>query len=322
LPFDDPAVVKALLQYFYMFDYSIPDDLEESFAYSQARALQQKAASSTRLDADAQELAQAEPPEEEIEEDPHAYGGAQDLSGSTTDTAVRIGGFRPESHADYLWRMYHRSLRPRPELEDDLEAQSGESSLVAGEPQQEYDERALPPMLFHINVYALADRVQHTPLKKLAETKFEALANKEWKSPDFPSAIEAIYSVAPPGTTGESLRKMIVRMVVSHAKELFGLDRGFSAMLQDTPDFAADLARALSGAGVSTKGAETNVDVEELCCPSCKFIMRAALSSGITMLTCPVCKWEGIVSRWRHGMKDQGVLKKGRRSVLTSSWEL
>jgi hypothetical protein len=219
--------------------------------------------------------------------------------------------------------MYHRSLLPRPYGDGIPDAEQNEAE-AKGElpPAPEYDERALPPMLFHINVYALADRVQNTPLKTLSESKFEHLAKKEWKSPDFPSAIEAIYSVAPPGSTGASLRKMIVRLCVAHAKELFNLDRGFSAMLADTPDFAADLARALSGAGVEARGLEGGVDLEELCCPGCKFVMRASVGPGVSMLTCPVCKWEGIVSRWRQGGKDQGVLKKGRRSVPTSSWEL
>jgi hypothetical protein len=324
--------VKAMLQYLYTFDYKVPDNLEETIAFAQARAMQAK----TPASGDPVTIETKEPEGEPADEDQAdseeqsglGYGGNTDLTGTTVEPhAIGIGSYRPESHSDYLWRMYHRSLRPRPGLDDDehesINTAEAETSIPqAEEPVPEYDERALPPMLFHINVYALADRVQNTALKNLAESKFEALAKKEWKSPDFPSAIEAIYSVAPPGRTGDSLRKMIVRLVVSHAKELFGLDRGFTLMLQDTPDFAADLARALSGAGISSKGAELNVDVEELCCPGCKFIMKAALAATVTMLTCPVCRWEGIVSRWRHGMKDQGVLKKGRRSVLTNSWEL
>ena len=335
LPFDDPAVVKALLQYLYTFDYNVPEHLEETIAYAQARAMQSKAPASDKPPA-AEDSNNGPSPEEPsiettIEAAPDgygSYGGDVDLTGSSVEaSALGIGSYRPESHSDYLWRMYHRSQHLRPRAEDEQEPRQpqteGEASTSAPDaPEPEYDERALPPMLFHINVYALADRVQNKPLKTLAETKFEALAKKEWKSPDFPSAIEAIYSVAPPGSTGDSLRKMIVRLVVSHAKELFNLDRGFTSMLQDTPDFAADLARALSGAGISAKGAELNIDVEELCCPGCKFIMKAAIAQSVTMLTCPICRWEGIVSRWRHGQKEQGTLKKGRRSVLTSSWEL
>jgi len=331
LPFDDPAVVKALLQYLYTFDYKVPDDLEETIAYAQARAMQQRAQSEVTVPVQTNVTNDEQPPDPEpAVEDPHSYGGNVDLTGSTTGpSSLGIGSYRPESHADYLWRMYHRSQLPRLGMDDEhgqttaqSEGERSESTAEQQHQQVEYDERALPPMLFHINVYALADRVQNKPLKDLAESKFEVLAQKEWKSPDFPSAVEAIYSVAPPGNTGDSLRKMIVRLVVAHAKELFYLDRGFSSMIQDTPDFAADLARALSGAGISSKGPELNIDVEELCCPGCKFIMKAAIAPSVTMLTCPVCRWEGIISRWRNGMKDQGTLKKGRRSVLTSSWEL
>jgi hypothetical protein len=308
------------LQYLYTLDYKVPDDIEESMAYAQARAFQQKELGPPQPDLEAQRPESVAP--EEVEQGTR-YGEETDLTGSTVDpAAIGIGSYRPESHSAYLWRMYHRSLRPRAELEDELDPAGEPPGPSEEEAQWEYDTRALPPMLFHVNVYALADRVQNTPLKKLAEKKFEALANKEWKSPDFPAAIESIYSVAPPGSTGDSLRKMIVRLVVSHAKELFSLDKGFTAMLQDTPDFAADLARALSGAGVSSRGAELNVDVEELCCPGCKFTMKASIKPNVAMLTCPICKWEGIASRWRHGAKDQGVLRKGRRSVLTNSWEL
>ena len=333
LPFDDPAVVKALLQYLYTFDYSVPEHLEETIAFAQARAMQQKAPPT--LDVEEKEtalddLGEQDPTGQEAIEDSQSYGGDVDLTGSRVEpAALGIGSHRPENHSDYLWRMYHRSQLARPGVDDDHEQMQSHTHMDENQPastmpapEPEYDERALPPMLFHVNVYALADRVQNKPLKSLAENKFEALAKKEWKSPDFPSAIEAVYSVAPPGITGDSLRTMIVRLVVLHAKELFHLDRGFTSMLQDTPDFAADLARALSGAGISSKGAELNVDVEELCCPGCKFVMKAALPKDTSMLTCPVCRWEGIVSRWRHGLKDQGVLKKGRRSVLTSSWEL
>jgi hypothetical protein len=310
------------LQYLYTFDYTVPDDIEESIAYSQARKIQQKALASIEQGSEAQESSVAESVADQAELDA-PYGGDRDLTGLTVDSSARIGSNRLDSHADYLWRMYHRSIRPRPELYEDPEPVCGELSALAEEClQEEYDSRALSPMLFHINVYALADRVQIEALKKLAEKNFGALAKKEWKSPDFASAIEEIYSVAPPGTAGDSLRKMIVRLVVSHAKELFSLDRGFMTMLQNTPEFAADLARALSGAGVSSRGAEVNVDMEELRCLGCKFTMKASLSPDVAMLTCPVCKWDGIVSRWRHGSKDQGVLKKGRRSISTTNWEL
>lgn len=317
-----------MLQYLYTFDYSVPDDLEETIAFAQARSLQQRTPAPAVLENEEEPVTDGEDQsnEEMAEDNPDIYGGDRDLTGSNVEpSAIGIGSYRPVSHADYLWRMYRRSLRTGTGTDaehPEEHTEEGNASTRPEAPQMEYDERALPPMLFHVNVYALADRIQNKPLKTLAEKKFEVIAKKEWKLPDFPSAVQAVYSVAPPGSTGDSLRKMIIRLVVSHAKELFNLDRGFTAMLQDTPDFAADLARALAGAGISAKGAEVNVDVEELSCPGCKFAMKASIAPNVAMLVCPVCRCEGVVNRWRQGMKEPRALKKGRRNVFaTSGWE-
>ncbi|KIW06027.1 uncharacterized protein PV09_03206 [Verruconis gallopava] len=308
LPFDDPLVVKALLQYLYTFDYTVPEDLEASIVCSQARTLQKKTpARSQSGDTERQEQHHGQDDSVVGQTSPSlTYGTDTDLTGAAVEpSALGIGSYRPESHVHYLWRMYRRSLRPRMDAEDEFGENVDDASTAKIEASRaEYDDRALLTMLFHVNVYALADRVQNKPLKMLAEQRFEKLAKNQWKSPDFPAVVQAIYDVVPPGREGDSLRNMIVRLVVSHAKELFSLDRGFTAMLQVTPDFGTDLARALSGAGVSTKGPEANVDLEELCCRQCMFTMKTILKPAMSILTCPLCRWHGNVEVWRNGSKE------------------
>ncbi|OCL05311.1 hypothetical protein AOQ84DRAFT_257261, partial [Glonium stellatum] len=58
------------------------------------------------------------------------------------------------------------------------------------------------PLLFHIKVYALAEKILWDPLKILAENKFEASLASKWDSITFPLAIRFVYDVAPPGQRG------------------------------------------------------------------------------------------------------------------------
>jgi hypothetical protein len=300
MPFDDPDAVKAMLQYLYTFDYDMPEDsyevketMEEA-TESRLRSLHEKAVEHVSL---LRHLAEEDIPD-------------------FTDYSTRV--------ADEL----EVTVEDDAEL-DYLPIDDTASSLVADleritiqEENDEIHEHTTCPMLFHIKVYALADRIQNPALKDLAERKFESIVALEWKSREFSSAIQAVYSVAPPGPNGDSIRKTVIRLAVSHARDLFSLDRGFSTMLQETPEFGKDLAMGLCGAGIGGSP-EYYTDLEELKCPKCAFIFKATLTTNMYHLSCPICKNENTVRKWRQGGVEKDKTRRKKRSLLTSSeWEL
>jgi hypothetical protein len=301
MPFDDPEAVKAMLQYLYTFDYDMPEDpyeedkeTAEENIESRLRSLHEQAVERASL------LRHLD--EEDIPD--------------FTDYSTRIADelevtVEDDTELDYL---------PIDEAANSLASNFDEITIQ--EEKDEFQEHNMCPMLFHIKVYALADRIQNPALKDLAERKFESIVSLEWKSREFSSAIQSVYSVAPPGPNGDSIRKTVIRLAVSHARDLFSLDRGFSTMLQETPEFGKDLAMGLCGAGIGGSP-EYYTDLEELKCPKCAFVLKATLTTNMYHLSCPICKNENTVRKWRQGGVEKDKTRRKKRSLLTSTeWEL
>jgi hypothetical protein len=284
LPCDDAAAVKAMLQFMYTFDYEIPDESNENCE----EEVHDKAVLLEPYDTE------------------RRTSTSESMERQEDDRAEVIVTIEDDPS---IWQNGTAEVE---DSTDDIK------SLVLPEAKATSE---ISPMLFHIKVWALADRVQSRPLRALAEQKFAVFARDEWKSADFPDAIAAVYEVAPPGPNGDTIRKIVVRLAVEHARDLFSLDRGFSNMVQDTPDFGKDFAKALSGAGVGGPP-ESHVDLEEFKCPTCGFMFRAMLTVQAS-LACPSCTQENSTRKFRHGGIEKDKMRKKNRFTLSSTgWEL
>jgi len=257
LPFDDPAAVEAMLQFLYTFDYCCPEKVSE--------AVDSELPLGSAIDPNDNRPQQDEP--------------VTSLSALSESEVGILKGWDPIGLGSAAGSLPELAPLRQPGLAENSEAQS------------------VSPMLFHVQVYALGDRIQNMPLKNLAQEKFEAVASKEWNSSDLPAAVQAIYSVAPPGVNGNGFRETIIRIVVEHSRDLFILDCGLSTMVQKIPDFGKDMVKALSGAGIHGLP-KPGLDLEELKCLKCSFTFKATLDIGFTHLTCPLCKQEKGIREW------------------------
>lgn len=102
-------------------------------------------------------------------------------------------------------------------------------------------------MMFHLQVYTVADQLRIVDLKLSAEDSLRLAANEHWKEPSFPSTIRFAYSIAPPSSEGEGLRKIVVELAAENAKHLFTeKESTFSKMMESNADFGRDLSRRLA----------------------------------------------------------------------------
>lgn len=143
------------------------------------------------------------------------------------------------------------------------------------------------PLLFHVDVYALADRIQNANLKRAAEDKFEAAATTAWQDHEFPTAIESVYANTPPGPSGNRLRRISTEIAAKHARVLLDRDQRFRDMMDGVAEFGTDLVDVLS-ASIDKNG--TAIE-----CPrsACGFVFRANLDTDryrhVDQVTCPIC---------------------------------
>lgn len=174
-------------------------------------------------------------------------------------------------------------------------------------------------IMFHLHVYALADKLRIPILKALATLSFLQVVRSHWSNPSFPAAIQFVYSIAPPGKDGDRLRNIVVSNSGMHAKELFAdPTKLFASMMENIADFGKDLSQWLAeNVAVDIKG-------ENWTCPACSFEFKAVVREDLDYLTCPTCttneaiyKWRGLdieVERWAPGRSSakKGKARKGK----------
>jgi hypothetical protein len=102
------------------------------------------------------------------------------------------------------------------------------------------DETDIPRMVFHVKVYALADKYDIPGLKALATAKFEKVARAEWNTADFPLSISAIYESTPLNDRG--LRDVAVKLAATHSNILLKENEVFQNMTAKVAEFGKDLA--------------------------------------------------------------------------------
>ncbi|CAF3590643.1 unnamed protein product [Fusarium graminearum] len=133
-------------------------------------------------------------------------------------------------------------------------------------------------MLFHAEVYKVADMYDIPALKECSKKKFASAMNADWNTDDFPYAISEVYKNTPLEDGG--LRDLAVAITREHIKTLIGRD-DFSRLLRKTADFSADLIPFLcggtSGDGIQmAHGHPQGRDV----CPNCLQPKRIVLDAA------------------------------------------
>jgi hypothetical protein len=154
------------------------------------------------------------------------------------------------------------------------------------------------PLLFHLAVYEVADRIQQADLKALAESKFERTAQGTWLHLHFLDAVRKVYEIAPPGTQGDRLRKIVLKVTAEHTKEIFATV-GFADMLREVHDFSADLNAALCGHESLNYNQVNSLGMETFKCRVCDSSFTIKIPLGLQSMTCPVCKAGISLEEWR-----------------------
>lgn len=102
------------------------------------------------------------------------------------------------------------------------------------------DPTHLTPILFHIRVYAIADKYDIPTLKLRAQEKFNNVIMNFLKTDEFARVIAEIYSTTVP--TDRGLRDKVVELAYVYRRELLD-KKSFVHVLEETAGFAADLVQ-------------------------------------------------------------------------------
>lgn len=126
-------------------------------------------------------------------------------------------------------------------------------------------------MRIHLDVYALANLIQHSELEKKAMIHFQVAIHIHWCNPTFMDGIKLVYNISPPGVQGDALRNGVVKVAAQHAHEFYRRDNNFSKLTLELPAFADDLARALAGAYNNSYGPpiKSSLPMWGWTCPKC-----------------------------------------------------
>ena len=100
-----------------------------------------------------------------------------------------------------------------------------------------------PDIIFHTQVYGIADIYDMQLLKDYAKKLFQDAAKEGWKTDDFSSAVQVAYTNVP--STDRGLRNTIINIAVDNASTL-ATQKDFKEALHNVPELAADLAIALA----------------------------------------------------------------------------
>jgi speckle-type POZ protein len=126
------------------------------------------------------------------------------------------------------------------------------------------------PMLFHVKVYAIADKYRVLALKEQAKKKFENTVETCWNMDDFPHVVSEVYATS--HAKDRNLRDTVVNVSHKHIAELLK-KQPFSHVLENTPGFAADITRRLAE-GQKPK------EQDKYRCPNCGITWEAKIQDG------------------------------------------
>lgn len=113
--------------------------------------------------------------------------------------------------------------------------------------------KSLSAPMLHVKLHIMADKYFIEHLRATALTKLKEDVETSWKADSFAETVAEVYSstLKQQGGTDHELRKAVVEVTREHAKVLFahgGQYAKFKEMAWSTPEFAADVTRAVTGA--------------------------------------------------------------------------
>ncbi len=145
-------------------------------------------------------------------------------------------------------------------------------------------------MVFHAQVYGIADKYLIPALMEHAKEKFRTAIGTGWAMDDFPLAIAEAYSI--PSGADRGLRDLVVDVSRMNRDELLKKSQ-FRDAFRETPDFAVDMV-------VSTPSSLATYK-----CPICGKLMHANLAERASY-HCMHCgskrsDWSSFISRVKQG---------------------
>ncbi|KAK5710264.1 hypothetical protein LTR17_019034 [Elasticomyces elasticus] len=148
-----------------------------------------------------------------------------------------------------------------------------------------------PPITFNVHVHMAADYYQVPALAKLAASKFESRAQKEWTSEGFAQAAALIYAKA--ADKDHQLRNTVNSVAAKHAKELIKGDSG--THLRKMADEVPALGSAL------WQGGHENIDAGRCACAKCHWTVDLAsiVGSDNAVMYCMKCVTCYSVASWK-----------------------
>jgi len=163
---------------------------------------------------------------------------------------------------------------------------SDNSSGDGDDPPKATDNNVSTP-LFHVRVYAVAEKYLLEHLRTHAASKFAAAAKYTWATPGFADAVAEAYATI--HDHDAQLRIVMMEAVIAHAVPLFdsaGKYEHFYEMAHQVPAFAAQAAELLS----------QRLAAKEACriykCPAktcCFFFLSSAVQGEVLLWHCPKC---------------------------------
>ncbi|KAK5696414.1 hypothetical protein LTR17_024215 [Elasticomyces elasticus] len=101
------------------------------------------------------------------------------------------------------------------------------------------------PLMLHVKLYVMADKYFSERLRQVSLSKLVSDMSTGYKTHAFADTVTEIYATT---SSGSQLRALAVKATKEHASSLFGVRKyngRFKEVAWRTPEFAADVARAL-----------------------------------------------------------------------------
>ncbi|KAJ5406947.1 hypothetical protein N7465_008231 [Penicillium sp. CMV-2018d] len=216
-------------------------------------------------------------------------GTFSDLTIYTTDQALKVHRLIVCSRSETFRQIFSNENKEAHAFEIKDEHPRVVEAMIRSFYGLNYDinqsERQMCPLLFNVQVYAIANRFEVEYLKTQAKLTFVTLAQDNWDTDEFLTAAFEAYKTTPKSDRG--LRDVVVAVCQKHRRELRE-KKAFEKLVQETPGLATDLV--LLSHRWLPQSASTRVRlVQSFSCLSCfaKWQIQVGLAEYFT--ACPFC---------------------------------
>ena len=179
-------------------------------------------------------------------------------------------------------------------------------------------------MLFHLDVYQVADFIRSKHLKTLAEKNFACAARAEWANDQFSDAVQKVYDITSGHASGRALRDVAVEICAEHLRDLCVRSEQLVAMMSDVTSIGADLAMALIGVYPGLESSPIVHAMKVFFCGACKFLGRIKHGANFRNDRCPLCRKLNIQISDRIAEVPKTLSCKGEECTFileTSDWQ-